>query len=85
MGTNEENADSGNSRQPANISKLMTQVGEATDMLLFFCFFFSGKERQEKQANHFAATARQLQDEMNEQAKKDIKSKGSRPPAESWP
>lgn len=48
VGTNEENADSGNSRQPANISKLMTQVGEATDEL--FCFFFQAKnDKKSKQ------------------------------------
>lgn len=42
---------------------------------------FSGEERQEKQASHIKSTAQQLQDEINEQAKKDKKSSVSRAPA----
>lgn len=74
--TNEEKADSKNSRQPATISKLTTQV---------LWLFFPGREREEKRANRIKATAQQRQDERSGEAKKDKTSNSSRAPAESWP
>lgn len=51
--TNEVNAESKNSRRLANISQLMTEVGEEAAMLVLF----PGRERREKQENHIKATA----------------------------
>lgn len=75
---NEDSADSKNSRRPANLSKLMTEVRVASDLL-------RRTERGEEQANPVKSTAQELQDEVNEPAEEDKKSNGSRPPAESWP